>query len=1062
MLKKLYLGLIAILGILVFSSYIVYAQVPDELVVHYYRYTNLTDNHHAWVWQNHPASPGGGKDYQFSVEDDENYPKWLVTTVDLTDVRFFSNPRRLGIILKNDSGWGKVVREPGGDRLFTLGVDTEIIDGKHHVYLVQSHLQIYNSRPEVKDTVFSTYFNLSKSITVDASNVGNWKLMENGVEIDSGTSTSSNFTFVPSQTIDITKRYTLEQTFADGGHAVKQVSMEKLYDTTEFTQAFYYGGKLGALYTKEQTTFRVWSPTSEKIFLNLYNYGHPLYDNQGNLLSEDQIEDEPYETIQMERKEKGVFEATFIGDLHGKYYTYTVVNGAANNEIVDPYAFSTGANGMRGMVLDFSKTNPTNWQPTKPKTITNWTDYIIYELHVRDFTTHSTWGGPKELAGTFLGLAQSGTTFSKGDITVSTGLDHIAELGVNAIHILPFFDHGEVDETRLKDEAYMKDFGYNWGYMPLNFNTLEGAYSTNPFDGSVRVKEFKTLVQALHDKGIRVIMDVVYNHTSSAENSNFQYLVPNYYHRLNADGSWSNGSGTGNETASDRVMFRKFMVDSVLFWANEYNLSGFRFDVMGLHDVQTMNDIEKAVNQIDPTIIVYGEPWTAGDTPLSFSNRAVTENMHKINVGSFSDDSREGYKEWVAGKRNDAEFAAKVRYGLAGAAEIAGASARNGHQSFHKEPKKIINYVSVHDGHTLRDFLFLKGKRGDELKELHKLANSLVLLSQGVPFLHGGVDFMHTKDVPIDVRHTSDNGVVQGLAGNSYNMPDRVNQIDYNLKVDNLDIHNHYRSLIAIRRLINSLRMSTATEIQQRMRFLNNSEYDNFKVRIEGTSTSPGMTLIFNGRRSSTTYTLEKDSYIFTDNFGQISVNGLLEAKKGTPMTIVSNSIGIFIDKSDLVPFDPNNKEFPKFYEMDWGLQDVSNENPDDEPIPEPIEQDKIEIAVDKIKISEGKSIPVTIELVDPNFTYNKLKIEVRNPEIASARIVGDEIIVDYYSSGETYILLYDNETNDLLARIHVVSLAPPKTSNLGLILGITIPIGLILIGGIAFTLFLLKRKKEQ
>ena len=1061
LLRKFYLGFIVLIGVFLISARVVKAMTPEEIVIHYYRYNNIDQDHNAWVWQDQP-NPSAGSQHDFILETD--HPNWLVTSVDLTKASY-TGARRLGVIIKNKSGWDGVIREPGGDRFITIDANTEIIDNKYHFYFVQGDQAIYNTRPEIKDTIFKTYFNIAKGIVVEATGLGDWILKEDNVEIASGTSTTNQFTINPGGVIDITKRYTVEQTFADGGHAVKQVGLEKLYDTQEFTNAFYYSGTLGPIYTKAKTTFKVWSPTSENIILNLYHQGHPLYDNLGNKLAEADIEDTPYESIPMTKKEKGVWEAEFVGDLHGKYYTYTVINGSASNEIVDPYAYSLGANGLRGMILDFSKTNPTNWQNKRPNTITNWTDYIIYELHVRDFTTHSSWGGPKELAGTFLGLAQSGTTYTKGDVTVTTGLDHIAELGVNAIHILPFFDHGEVDETRLKDEAYMKNHAYNWGYMPRNFNSLEGSYSTNPFDGAVRVNEFKTMVQALHNKGIRLIMDVVYNHTSNAENSNFQYLVPNYYYRLNVDGSWSNGSGTGNETASDRPMFRKFMIDSISFWAKEYNISGFRFDLMALHDIKTMNDIEKALNQIDPTIVVYGEPWPAGETPLPDSQMSNTVNMPKLNVGSFSDASRIGYKDWIKGDRNNPFIAARVRYGLAGAAEIDGAAAETWQQSMHKEPWRIINYVSVHDGHTLRDFLFLNGKRGDDLKDLHKLANSFVLLSQGIPYLHGGVDMMHTKDVPQDVLYEDDNRVTSGLADNSYNLPDRVNQIDYNLKVENIEIFNYYRNLVAIRRLFNTLRMGKATEIKQRMRFLNNSEYNNFKVRIEPTATSPGMTLVFNGTGNFMDYTVDRDTFVYTDNFGMVHPYGVAEIKAGAKRNILPNSVGIFVDKNNLVEFNPEKKEAPNFYEMDWGINQDGTADPDDEiPIPIPIEQDKLVVAVNQVKIREGNTYPVSLTIIDKNYSIDDLVIVVSNEDVATAVLDENEIIITFKGSGKTNVLIYDKVVSDdtLLEFIQVECLATPKSSNLGLILGISIPVVLIASGALIAVLFILKKKKQN
>ncbi|HPG44026.1 MAG TPA: alpha-amylase family glycosyl hydrolase, partial [Acholeplasmataceae bacterium] len=341
----------------------------------------------------------------------------------------------------------------------------------------------------------------------------------------------------------------------------------------------------------------LWAPISSAVTLNLYQTGTPA--NYGG-------SDTPTQTIPMIKGDQGVYMVEVNQSLHGTYYTYSVTNGSSTYEVIDPYAKSSGVNGLRGLVVDFSQINPEGFEYNdRPDNMNSYTDAIIYELHVRDLTTHSSWNGTEANRGKYLGLIEKGTSYQG----VSTGFDHIVELGVTHVQLLPFFDYGVVDETKVGDVGYN---AFNWGYMPLNFNVLEGTYSSDPYNGLTRVIEMKQVVQAFHEENIRINMDVVYNHTGLSADSNFNLIIPGYYHRKTDTGAFSNGSGTGNETASERYMVRKFMVDSVLFWATEYNLSGFRFDLMALHDIETMELIAEELHAIDPTIMVYGEPWMGG------------------------------------------------------------------------------------------------------------------------------------------------------------------------------------------------------------------------------------------------------------------------------------------------------------------------------------------------------------------------------------------------------------------------------------------------------------------
>ncbi|TNF08827.1 MAG: type I pullulanase, partial [Bacillota bacterium] len=523
------------------------------------------------------------------------------------------------------------------------------------------------------------------------------------------------------------------------------------------------------------------------------------------------------------------------GDFDFKYYTFNVTNNGVTNEVTDPYAYSTGANGQRGMIVNFEETNPEGWTyNTRPNNIQRLTDYIVWELHVRDLTTHSSWNGNESYRGKFMGMTETGTTYSVGDETVSTGLDHIVELGVNAVQLLPIFDFGYVDEVQVATNSLYTNV-FNWGYMPYHFNTLEGSYSTNPFDGAQRIREFKEVVMAFHAQDIRIIMDVVYNHTGESEGSNFHKIVPGYYHRLNTNGGFSNGSGTGNETASERSMMRKFMIDSLHFWATEYNLSGFRFDLMELHDVETMNQIQAMLEEIDPTIVVYGEPWMGGSSPLPTSVRAGKDNLDEMNnVGAFNDITRDAVKGsvfqaaekgWVQG--NTTEYTKQgIMYGILGGIEH---SSLTQITEWHKNPNQMINYVTAHDNNTLFDKLRLSGISATKAPQMVIQSNAIILTSQGISFLHAGVEFARSKPLPEG-----------GYDHNSYESPDIVNQLRWDRKLQYNEVFEYYKALIQIRKTYNHFRIDSASEITDRLTFLTTDQpLKNIAYQIAGRVNEP-------------------------------------------------------------------------------------------------------------------------------------------------------------------------------------------------------------------------------
>ena len=377
----------------------------------------------------------------------------------------------------------------------------------------------------------------------------------------------------------------------------------------------YEGNDLGLTYSLNASTLRIWSPSAVSIMLRFYRKDLPTV-----------AEKDLIESVEMKKSDNGTWVYTAKGDRKGQYYTVqvTTLDGKTQKEVPDIYAKAVGANGVRAQIVDLKMTNPLGWEKDKSPILKQKTDAIIYELHIRDASIALNSGIYNK--GKFLGLAESGTFYTEGSQKVKTGLDHIKELGVTHIQILPFYDYFTVDETKINDQSYKK---YNWGYDPLNYNAPEGSYSTNPTDGATRIRELKQLIQTLHKNGLRIIMDVVYNHTMFGEESYFNQIAPHYYHRFKADGTWSNASGCGNETASDKPMMRKFMRESVKHWVEEYHIDGFRFDLMAIHDIETMNLISNDLHKIKPTILLLGEGWTGGDSPLPEERRSLKKNVFK-------------------------------------------------------------------------------------------------------------------------------------------------------------------------------------------------------------------------------------------------------------------------------------------------------------------------------------------------------------------------------------------------------------------------------------------------
>jgi len=615
--------------------------------------------------------------------------------------------------------------------------------------------------------------------------------------------------------------------------------LQQLRAQNTYSKYQVYNGKdLGLTYSVGSSQFKIWSPPAQAAQLLFYKEG------DGGTA---------FKTIELVKGQGGTWSAKVDGDLKGIFYTFRVkINDRWNNEVPDPYAKSVGINGKRAMVADMKDTNPEGWINDKSPAFTksnNATDAVIYELHIRDASISDNSGILHK--GKFLGLAEENTKTSDG---ISTGLAHLKELGVTHIHLLPFYDYNSVDESKKDNNQY------NWGYDPLNYNVPEGSYSTDPYNGITRIKELKQLVGAMHNNGLRVIMDVVYNHTGLTEQSNFNQLVPGYYYRHKKDGSLSDATACGNETASEMPMMRKFILESVLYWAKEYHIDGFRFDLMGVHDIKTMNLISDELHKIKPDIILYGEGWTAGSSPLPDSLRALKQNAYKLhNIAVFSDDLRDGIKGSVF-DINDRGFATgkpgmeeSVKFGIVAGGDHPQVDYNKVNYSkkpYTIAPWNVISYCECHDNNVLWDKINLSCKDATEedKKRMHQLALTIVLTSQGIPFLHAGTEFMRTK---------------KGVE-NSYKSGDSINAIDWNLKRENLALNNYVEQLIKMRKQHPAFRMTTGDQVKQNIRFDKDAPAGTIIYTINGAAvkdTWKKVWIAFNGGNADVDVKLQSGSW---------------------------------------------------------------------------------------------------------------------------------------------------------------------------------------------------------
>ena len=625
-------------------------------------------------------------------------------------------------------------------------------------------------------------------------------------------------------------------------------SVKKEY--TSFEEYPIPEGKLVEMeYSPIETKFTLWAPTAEEVRVLLYDSG-----NEGSA----------YQTLSLEMGEDGIWNTSIKEDLKGKFYTFNVkVNGKWLGDTPGIMAKAVGVNGKRAAVIDLRSTDPEGWANDVRPLLKDYADIIVYEMHHRDFSLDSVSGIRNK--GKFLALTELGTTTSQGE---KTGIDHLKELGVTHVHILPSYDYASVDESK-PDKAQ-----YNWGYDPQNYNVPDGSYSTDPYKPDVRIKEFKQMVQALHKAGISVVLDVVYNHTFNTEESNFERTVPGYFYRQTKDGKPANGSGCGNETASDRAMMRKYMVESVLYWINEYHIDGFRFDLMGIHDIETMNEIRAAVDKIDPSIFIYGEGWAASAPQLDQEELAMKANIYKMpRIAAFSDEMRDGLRGGWDDDRKGAFLIGQpghemsIKFGLVGAVkhpQVINDSVNYSKEPWALQPTQMISYVSCHDDMCLADRLkaTMPDATDEERASLHKLAETFVFTSQGVPFIFAGDEMMRDK---------------KGIH-NSYNSPDSINTIDWRNKTIHHDVFDYVRELITLRKNHPAFRMGDADKVRQYMEFLpvEGSNLVAFILKDNANGDSwKNIIVAFNSRKEPAKLSIPAGRYTIVCKDGKIKQSGM-------------------------------------------------------------------------------------------------------------------------------------------------------------------------------------------
>lgn len=834
-----------------------------QVNVHYHRYDDAYDGWNLWLW----PYGGDGSAYEFNGEDD--FGKVCSTTIS-------ASADQIGLIVRLNEWESK---DCDVDRFIDI---SNAVNGTIDVYLVQGDEEVYYSNegidlsPRFLSAIFNKATEIQFSVTKPLECNTDEAVSKFTVKDEDGNSypikkiystedISSKAFVIMEDSLDMGKSYVLEsEEYGETG-----IAMGNVFTTQEFEDEYTYeGDDLGAVYSKDKTDFRLWAPTASKVILNLF---------------EDGLLGEAYKTVEMTSDVNGTWIASETGDLNGVYYTYTVTVNDDTKEAVDPYARTTGANGLRGMVIDLDSTNPEEWENDTKPAFVNPTDAVIYEAHVRDLSIDESSGATNK--GKYLGVIEEGTTNSEG---LSTGIDYLKELGITHIQLLPIYDYSynSVDETKLDEPQF------NWGYDPFNYNTPEGSYSTDPYNGEVRVNELKQMVQGLHENDIRIVMDVVYNHTAESSDSYFNRLVPNYYYRYTAEGDFSSGSGCGNEIASERSMVRKYIVDSVVYWATEYHIDGFRFDLMGVLDIETMLEVRAALDEIDPSIMLYGEGWAGGNCELSESLRALKKNGAQLgSVGLFSDDIRDGIKGSVF-EAEEQGFATgatgleeRIKVGVTGSTNYDGIDWSKVNTDVGNwwagAPTQTVNYTSCHDNLTLWDKInsSTPDATEDERVKMNLLSAAIVYTSQGIPFMQAGEEILRTKPSETEGELFNEN---------SYKSSDAVNSIKWDTLSDNKEVLEYYQGLIAFRKAHPALRMTTTEDINKNLSFIEDVPENVVAYTIDNKPNgekADSICVVYNANNEEVTVSIPKGSWKVYINGDQAGTE-VIETIKGGKITV--------------------------------------------------------------------------------------------------------------------------------------------------------------------------------
>ena len=602
-------------------------------------------------------------------------------------------------------------------------------------------------------------------------------------------------------------------------------------------------------YTPSVTSFHLWSPNADEVRLMLYEEaegGHA------------------FQTHHMKLGDDGTWHVDVNEDLKGKFYAFNVkMQDEWLGDTPGLFAKAVGINGHRGAIIDMVQTNPTGWENDRKPALRSLADVVVYEMHHRDFSIDASSG--IEHKGQFLALTEQGTQSPEG---LTTGIDHLKELGVTHVHLLPSYDYASIDEHTFKDSHY------NWGYDPQNYNVPDGSYATDPTQPVTRIMEFKQMVQALHQAGIRVVLDVVYNHTYNAATSAFEKTVPGYFYRMKPDGTFANGSGCGNETASNRPMMRKFMVESVLYWMREYHLDGFRFDLMGIHDIATMNEIRQEAQKLDPQVLIYGEGWAAETPQYAADSLAMKANIARMpGIAAFCDEMRDGLRgPWDDDKKGAflAGFPGheeSIKFGIVGAIshpQVKMDEVNYSNKAWAQEPVQMMSYVSCHDDMCLVDRLrtSVTDLKGNDLEKLDMLAQTAVLTSQGIPFIFAGEEVMRDKK----------------FVHNSFQSPDSVNAINWHNKAKYQWVFNYYKGLIAMRKHHPAFRLGSAELVRQHLEFLPVEGSGVVAFRLKGHAGGDAwdnIIVVLNARRETAKIEVPEGKYVAVVKDGWVNENGI-------------------------------------------------------------------------------------------------------------------------------------------------------------------------------------------